>query len=126
MRIFVTLACLLGVVVGLGVAQEGEKQARRHFDPPSVVTAVDAIYPLNSVASGTVVLEVSLDGAGKITDIRVVRGIASLTEPAEDSVRQWTFQPRRGLCAPVDVSTGEAQWKAGTLEDRGGLLVRSS
>jgi hypothetical protein len=57
-------------VVGLGVAQEVEKQPRRRFDPPSVVTAV--IYPLNSVASGTVVLEVSLDGTGKVTDIRVV------------------------------------------------------
>jgi TonB family protein len=64
-----------------------------------VVTAV--IYPLNSVASGTVVLEVSLDGAGKITDIRVVRGIASLTEPAEDSVRQWTFQPAKLNGKPV-------------------------
>jgi Gram-negative bacterial TonB protein C-terminal len=101
LRIFATLACLLGVVVGLGLAQEREKQTRRRFDPPSVVTAVDAIYPLNSVASGTVVLEVSLDGVGKITDIRVVRGIASLTEPAEDSVRQWTFQPGKLNGKPV-------------------------
>jgi TonB family protein len=114
MRVFVTLACLLGVVAGLGFAQEGDKQARRHLDPPSVVSAVDAVYPLNSVASGTVVLEVSLDGTGKITDIRVVRGIASLTEPAEDSVRQWTFKPAK------------LNGKTRALKDRGGLLVRSA
>jgi TonB family protein len=93
MRRFVTMACLLlGVVVALGSARQGEKQVRRHFSPPSVVTATEAVYPLQSVVSGTVVLELSLDSAGKITDIRVVRGIASLTEPAERSVRQWTFQ----------------------------------
>jgi len=50
---------------------------------------------LQSVASGTVVLEVALDEAGKISDVRVVRGIASLTEPAERSVRQWKFRPAK-------------------------------
>lgn len=93
MRRFVTLACLLGFLVSAGFAQQGDKQGRRRFVPPSVVAATEAVYPLQSVASGTVVLEVSLDAAGKIADIRVVRGVASLTEPAEHSVRQWTFQP---------------------------------
>jgi TonB family protein len=93
MRRFVSLACLLAAVVAFGSARQGEKQERGHFSPPSVVTATEAVYPLQSVVSGTVVLELSLDSAGKITDIRVVRGIASLTEPAERSVRQWTFHP---------------------------------
>ena len=56
---------------------------------------------LQSVVSGTVVLEVSLDDTAKITDIRVVRGIASLTEPAERSVRQWTFQSAKLDGKPV-------------------------
>lgn len=34
-------------------------------------------------------LEVSLDEFAKITDVRAVREIPSLTEPAERSVRQW-------------------------------------
>jgi outer membrane biosynthesis protein TonB len=66
-----------------------------------VVTAAEAVYPLQSVVSGTVVLEVSLDDAAKITDIRVVRGIASLTEPAERSVREWTFHAARLDGKPV-------------------------
>src|SRR5258708_17940366 len=80
MRIFVTLACLLGVVVGLGVAQEGEKQARRHFDPPSVVTAVDAIFPFNSVASGTVARQGLFYAAPQIPPPRVLRGGSSPTD----------------------------------------------
>ena len=93
MRKFVILACFVGLLASGGFAQQANKQGRRHFIPPSVVTATEAVYPLQSVVSGTVVLEVSLDTVGKITDIRVVRGISSLTEPAEHSVREWIFQP---------------------------------
>jgi TonB family protein len=100
-RIFVTLVCLLGIVFGLRAVQGAEKRARHRFDPPSVVTAVEAVYPLQSVASGTVVLEMALDDNGKIIDIRVVKGIASLTEPAEQSVRQWSFQAAKLDGKPV-------------------------
>lgn len=101
MRILLAWICIIGFAVGPCNAQQGAKQTRRRFDPPSVVTATEAVYPLQSVASGTVVLEVSLDDAAKITDIRVVRGIASLTEPAERSVRQWTFQAAKLDGKPV-------------------------
>jgi TonB family protein len=93
MRKFAIVVCLVGFLASDGFAQQADKQGRRNFVPPSVVTATEAVYPLQSVVSGTVVLEVSLDAAGKIADIRVVRGIASLTEPAEHSVREWIFQP---------------------------------
>lgn len=93
MRKFMTLACLAGLLASGGFAQQADKQGRRHFIPPSMVTATEAVYSLQSVVSGSIVLEVSLDGDDKITDIRVVRGISSLTEPAEHSVREWIFQP---------------------------------
>ncbi|HET8923569.1 MAG TPA: energy transducer TonB [Candidatus Acidoferrum sp.] len=101
MRTLPAWICIIGFAVGTCTAQQAAKQTRRRFDPPSVVTATEAVYPLQSVASGTVVLEVSLDDAAKITDIRVVRGIASLTEPAESSVRQWTFQAAKLDGKPV-------------------------
>jgi len=101
MRTVLPWICVLMVAAALGDAQQEVKQARRRFDPPSVVTATEAIYPLQSVASGTVVLEGSLDDAAKITDIRVVRGVASLTEPAERSVQEWTFQAAKLDGKPV-------------------------
>lgn len=101
MRTLLAWICVLGLAADMGAAPQGGKQARRRFDPPSVVTAVEAVYPLQSVVSGTVVLEVSLDAAAKITDVRVVHGIASLTEPAERSVRQWTFQAAKLGGKPV-------------------------
>src|SRR5260370_33257855 len=82
LRIFVTLACLLGVVVGLGVAQEGEKQARRHFDPPSVVTAASGTYPLKIVGAGTGVFPWALEGTRKDAPTSVLRGRRARTEAA--------------------------------------------
>lgn len=101
MRTLLGWICIMAFAVGTCTAQQGAKQTRRRFDPPTVVTAAEAVYPLQSVVSGTVVLEVSLDDAAKITDIRVVRGIASLTEPAERSVREWTFHAARLDGKPV-------------------------
>lgn len=71
------------------------------FDPPSIVSSAEAAYPLHSVAWGTVVLELSLDESGAITNIRVVRGIPSLTESAERSAREWKFQPAQFEGRPV-------------------------
>jgi hypothetical protein len=84
------LICIwfLGLLVGLRAVQEKKKPVSPRFDPPAVVSTVEAIYPLTSVASGTVVLEVLLDDTDTITGIRIVRGIPSLTESAERSIRQ--------------------------------------
>ena len=101
MRTLLLWICVLMIATVIGDAQQEVNRARRRFDPPSVITATEAVYPLQSVVSGTVVLEVSLDDAAKITVIRVVRGIASLTEPAQRSVREWTFQAAKLDGKPV-------------------------
>lgn len=94
--------CFLGLFVSFGTAQEKKKPESPRFDPPAVISAVEAIYPLQSVASGTVVLEVALDDRGEITAVRVVRDIPSLTEPAQRSIRQWKFRPAQLDGKPVD------------------------
>jgi TonB family protein len=101
MRPVLTWIGILGLSVGLGTIQGKKKPQSPRFDPPAVISTVEAIYPLQSVASGTVVLEVTLDNAGKITDVRVVRGIPSLTESAERSIRQWKFRPAQLDGEPV-------------------------
>jgi protein TonB len=101
MRILSGIVCVLAVALGIAAAQSGTRQVPLRYDPPAVLSTVDAVYPVQSVASGTVVLEVSLDDNGKIAEVKVVRGIASLTEPAEHSVRQWKFQPAKLDGKPV-------------------------
>jgi hypothetical protein len=58
------------------------------YEPPTVVSATEAVYPIRSVASGTVILEAALDDGGAITSVRVVRGIPSLTEEAVRALHQ--------------------------------------
>lgn len=95
MRVFLSGICFLGLVAGIYAGQSASKLAQVpvRYEPPSVVSSAEAVYPMRSVASGTVVLELSLDENAKITDIRVVHGIASLTEPAKHSAKQWKFHP---------------------------------
>jgi TonB family protein len=62
------------------------------FQPPVILETADAVYPIKSVAFGTVVLEVHLTAAGEIEDARVARDIPSLTEPALAAIKHWKFQ----------------------------------
>ena len=101
MRTLVLWICVFGVSAGICAAQSKMKQIPVRFDPPLIVSSVEAAYPIQSVASGTVVLEVSIDENAKITNVRVVHGIPSLTEPAELSVKQWKFAPARLDGKPV-------------------------
>jgi outer membrane biosynthesis protein TonB len=53
----------------------------------------DPGYPQNSIAWGTVVLEVTIDKAGHPTDIRVIQDVPSLTENSKSAVRNWRYLP---------------------------------
>jgi outer membrane biosynthesis protein TonB len=70
--------------------------------PAEVISAPDIQYPILSVASGVVVLDVSLDVKGSVTGSTVVRDIPSLTSVAASSVQSWTFIPaaRQGRPEP--------------------------
>ncbi len=88
-----------------GASASGQEvPAAPSYKPPQVLSAVDAAYPVNSVAFGTVVLEVELDAAGKIARVKVVRDIPPLTASAEQAVRQWKFRPARLDGRPVPSS----------------------
>ncbi|MBZ5700175.1 MAG: TonB family protein [Acidobacteriia bacterium] len=83
------------LMISTGAFPQKANQETPPFEPPTVVSATEAVYPIRSVASGTVVLEAALDDGGAITSVRVVRGIPSLTEEAVRALRQWKFQPAR-------------------------------
>jgi len=63
------------------------------FIPPQIASASFAQYPANSVAWGTVVLDVSIDSAGMVTKVRAVRKVPSLTAPSISAVQMWAFNP---------------------------------
>jgi protein TonB len=71
----------------------------------SVLTRVEPAYtePARRAGiEGIVELEVSIDAAGKVTDVEVARGLPlGLSESAADAVRRWTWRPARAAGGPV-------------------------
>lgn len=63
------------------------------FQPARVIHAVFPDYPGNTVASGSVVLEVNLSATGKAQEVTVLRDLPPLTAAAELVVGQWRFTP---------------------------------
>ena len=62
-----------------------------HFTPPQISMASFAKYPANSVSMGTVVLDVTVNRTGNPSNIRVIRGVPTLTEQAVLAVKSWGF-----------------------------------
>ena len=69
--------------------------------PPQVRLASYAMYPANTVATGTVVLSVSISKSGHTMEIKVVHGVHPLTDAAVEVVKQWGFQPATLGVEPV-------------------------
>jgi TonB family protein len=61
-------------------------------------------YPIDSVAEGTVVLQLTIDSNGRTANAQVVTDVFSLTEAAMDAVSQWKFCPAEKVGARVAVA----------------------
>jgi TonB family protein len=70
---------------------------------PVLVTRVDPVYPPN--AMGNVILEVTVGPTGSVTDVRVLRGDAPISDAAVAAVKQWRYQPTTLSGKPVSVVT---------------------
>jgi protein TonB len=74
--------------------------------PPVRVKEVPAVYPAiarSARVTGDVVIEATIDEAGKVADARVVKSIPLLDQAALDAVKQWEYQPSllNGVPTPV-------------------------
>jgi protein TonB len=71
---------------------------RQNYMPPVYPDAARAAN-----VSGVVILEVTLDPQGSVSDARVLRSVPLLDQAALDAVRQWTYTPTLLNGAPVSV-----------------------
>lgn len=114
-----SLLLLLMFVSDLGFAssQEDKERAERgrylgrakphkDFVQPALIKRVEASYPDKARSSGVrgpVVVEITLDEAGKIASVRPLRGYRILRAAAVEAVRKWDFEPARSNGNPVKV-----------------------
>jgi len=64
-----------------------------NFNPAEILSAAEAIYPPNSIAAGTVVLQLTIGRSGQLEETKVIRDIPSLTQEAVRSAKKWKFRP---------------------------------
>ena len=74
--------------------------------PPVRIKEVPPVYPAiakSAQVQGDVVIEATIDEAGKVADARVVKSVPLLDQAALDAVRQWEYQPSllNGVPTPV-------------------------
>ena len=78
--------------------------------PPTKTLNVAPVYPPDAMAArvqGVVILEATIDSAGSVRDVKVLRSIPMLDEAAVDAVKQWQFTPTlmNGQPVPVVMTT---------------------
>ncbi len=93
------LVLILFLIGSFSSAQKAERLPA--FEAAQVISAVGPVYPVNSVAQGTVVLEVTVGPSGRVEQVKVIRDIPSLTSEAVKAVRGWSFRPARLEGRPV-------------------------
>lgn len=104
MRKILGMITLVFVFFSCARASGPQQETKPRFEAIRVVSAVGAVYPLDSLGNGTLVLRVTVDGAGKFEKIGVIFGIQSLTQGAESAVRKWKFEPATLNGKPVTSS----------------------
>jgi TonB family protein len=62
---------------------------------PFPTATVAPLYPLRAQGGGLVLIETTVDSAGRATQNRVIRSSPPFDEAALDSLRQWAFRPAR-------------------------------
>jgi TonB family protein len=71
------------------------------YAPAQITAASFATYPVASLTSGAVVLDVTVGNSGSVTKIHAVRAVKPLTQQAIKAVRSWSFSPATFQGTPI-------------------------
>ncbi len=75
----------------------GEKdKVLSDIEPPKLMTRVTPVYPTEAKKAGiegTVILGATIDGEGKVTDVKILESIPGLDQAAIDALKQWIYYP---------------------------------
>ena len=97
-----------GVVGGLPDAPPPQQAVRvgGNIKEPKKLKNVAPTYPdiaKQARVQGVVILECTISPQGKVTDVKVLRGIPLLDDAAKEAVRQWVYTPTLLNGVPVPV-----------------------
>jgi TonB family protein len=80
-------------ITGLSITPASKAAGSSSFVPAQITSASYAVYPPNSLATGTVVLSVAISKTGQVQKVHVARDVAALSPAALAAVKSWKYTP---------------------------------
>jgi len=84
------------------IDQNDEARLQSSFRPPEVTCAIFPTYPADALNPGTVILEASINEAGKAQSTEALRDAPPFTAKALQAVEDWKFTPATLKGRPVE------------------------
>jgi TonB family protein len=75
--------------------KEEIRQVKRDATLPYPKYIIQPFYPANSHGEGSVILQTEISVEGRVSNVKVLKSLGSLTDAGIDAVRQWEFSPAR-------------------------------
>ncbi len=75
------------------IHQDDEARIQSSFQSPEVTRATFPTYPVDAMSPGTVVIEATINKAGKVQSTKVLRDAPPFTTKAIQAVEDWRFMP---------------------------------
>lgn len=83
------------------IHQDDEARIQSSFQPPEVTLAILPEFPASALGPATVILEATVDEAGKAQSTKVLRDVSPFTVEAVRAVEDWRFMPATLNGAPL-------------------------
>jgi len=80
-------------ITGLSITPALKAAGSSPFVPAQITSASYAVYPPNSLATGTVVLSLTISKTGQVQKARLARDVAALSPTALAAVKSWKYSP---------------------------------
>jgi TonB family protein len=79
--------------------------AHGNYVPVGILSFAYPEYPVNSVASGSVVVQVTVDGAGDVKGVEFLHGMETFNKFVSATLKQWRFQAATFNGKPITSKT---------------------
>jgi TonB family protein len=82
-----------------------QPESSAHYIPVGVLSFAYPAYPVNSVAWGSVVVQVTVDGSGDVKAVEFLHGMPGFNDLVSDALKKWRFQAATFDGKPVTSKT---------------------
>jgi TonB family protein len=84
---------------------QAESSERGNYVPVGILSFAYPAYPVNSIAWGSVVVQLTVDDSGDVKAVEFLHGMPGFNNLASDALKKWRFQAATFNGKPVTSKT---------------------